>query len=270
VATTTPYEAYRAAAQEYFGTDSRQAARAVKSWQQSQGANSWDDGAMAHSYFQLEKATNLGTKSAFMNGKWATPGAMEANYKTWVASKGITEEKISDAIAFHHQYVQEMLEHSDFRGNDWERGVIHLVRTVPEEELAGAASPSSLNGVAVKGTNRGPNVSMGVANAKIIYNRHVTAQAVPHARVTGAYWLPPSWEDEGDDPFAGVGENEFGVLAPNIDFQYIGESQQAIDHINNKIPTLGKDASKWGVPLGHLKKLLIAWLQKLQRTCGCS
>lgn len=260
-------------AMEIFGDKYYRAGAAVAEWKTSQASSSWGGSSMVHSYFQMKKTGLTKEGDVFLKG--FTLKNLDEQYKLMANRHGLTIEEFETAMGLQHQWTQEILEHTRFTGNDWERGVVLLRRTAPPEEF-GVASGSDLkvgNYYDAAAGQRGPNVSSSIAQNYALNSTNVSEQAVPHSRITGLYWTGRSWTEPENNSFAGIGENEFTFFAPNIPMVYRGDSMSTTSRLTERYTSgkVGTDASKWDVPLDHIKKFLKRMIRKLyvKKDCSC-
>ncbi len=268
----TGMEVLQDTAKELFGDKYDNAGDAVAGWKSSQASDSWDREAMVHSYFQM-KNTGLSKRDVFLKGH--SIEALELETKRMAKRYGITPEQLDSAMGLQHQWTQEVLEHARFTGNDWERGVVLLRRTAPPQEF-GVKTRAQLkegNYYDAAAGQRGPNVSASISQNYALNSRNVSEQAVPHSRITGLYWTGRSWTRPSLPSFAGVGENEFTFFAPKIPMVYRGDNKTVAFSLNARYAdgSVGTDASKWDVPLDHIKKFMQRMLRKLyiKKDCSC-
>ena len=268
----TAMEALQDTAREIFGSKYDNAGNAVEAWKASQASDSWYPESMSHSFFQM-KQTGLKDKDVFLKGN--TYAGLESDYKQMASDYGLTVEELDTAMGLQHQWTQEVLEHARFTGNDWERGVVLLRRSCPTEEF-GVSRWSDLKVgefYEARPGQRGPNMSSSIAQSYTLNGDSVAEQAVPHSRITGLYWAGRSWNHPNTRGFAGEHENEFTFFAPGIPMAYRGEYRDVRDTLNSNYATgkYGTDATKWNVPLDHIKKFLARLLRKLyvRRDCSC-
>jgi hypothetical protein len=261
--TKSPDAVYRDTMLNVFGGDATKARRAraaVENWTSSQAGDSWSQGAMAHSEFQMRMTGTKGDQ-VYLHGR-AKPGSGDTQiryiFEEQAHQRSLSHEDLDTAYSVYHQYVQEILEHTEFPANDWDSGTIRLWRAVPGTELnRGNRIPAIGTKVEVKDKQRGPNVSTSLHKPVApVGGNHMTVQAVPRGRVTGLYWTGRE-SNPGDGAFAGDHENEFTIFAPGIDFTYRGVIRNHVDPDAEMLAfsNLSPDMSKWDVPTGHLSRL---------------
>lgn len=229
------------------GTQGKVAMEIVARWQQEQGWDSWNEAARVAKYWM---ATRTGkTAEYYWSGNRNNASSLSdvrKKYAAAVAAIGNNGEAIlEDAFLHWHTMTQDVLTWADMPFNDRERGVVRLVRTESNEVLAASS---------IKKTDVGKTVQIqrsGAESHSIFRETYVMGDsgnafwmAVPHHRVLGTY-LTERRPGESKGAFLGDGENEF-----------VTDSNMVPSKFSAKDPSTepqSRDASKWGVPLDHLR-----------------
>lgn len=229
-------------------------ARAVSAWMSSQAQHSWGAQSQAMKYFiATEKTIDPG--ATFF---WGTDGITGAKKQfDLLASQYGGEAALRQAFTSWISYTQEILTNTAMPNVDQTRRVVRLIRTE-------YAPVMTMNGIkvgqygGVHTFKKGANESHSIMKITSVHGSEVTVQAVPFADITGLYVTDkPGGGGSGGSGFYGDGENEFTANSNGTPFIYAGNSSSLPGVWKNALAAghdAGSDATKWGVPLTHIRQ----------------
>lgn len=227
---------------------------AVSAWMSSQASSSWQYQARAMKYFiATSKDRDMG--SWF----WGTDGIAAAKQQ-FTALAAVTpggEKALRDTYSAWIAYTQEVFTNTAMPNSDQTMRVVRLIRT----EEAGVLQ---LNGIkqgkfgGVHVMPKGSNESHSIMKPTFVHGKEVTVTAVPWSEVSGTYLTDrPGGGGTGEPAFAGEHENEITADTSNMPFVYVGRDTNIIASWAKLLGTgydAGGDATKWGLPLDHIRK----------------
>lgn len=236
-------------------------ANAVSSWMGSQAGSSWSSSAIAMKYFVATSSDKPPT-----DWWWGVIGNIAGAKKHFDALAATVggEEKLRKTFTAWIAYTQEVLNTTRLPNKDDTLRVVRLIRTEEESVLKSQGIPLGSYG-GVHTVKKGSNESHSTVAITTITGQEVTVTAVPFANVTGLYITErpsASGLGSGGAAFLGDHENEYTANTSGLPFVYAGKSS---GRTLSKGPAFwkttlqawndaGPDASKWGVPLDHIRK----------------
>lgn len=219
---------------------------AVKIWLGGQAGSSWSKGAKAMKwYVQAQK-----TGGQFFDGAGGLAD-LKAEFDSLAASVG-GPKAAESALAAWIAYTQEILENTELPNTDRKLRVVRLLRTEDPSVLVKSAKIGQYGGTHT--LIRGSNESHSIMKTTFVAGGEITVQAVPFSDITGLYLTDrpgaKGTPGTGEAAFLGDSENEFTANTSGMPFLYFGSRSSAAAASGDK----GNDASKWGVPLTHIRK----------------
>lgn len=160
----------------------------------------------------------------------------ENAYQAWVGRAGA--ETVDTALTAHYAFTQEVLKRVSIPHNDRVRRAVLLSRTEEGEILKHAGIKKYGTDLKMK---RGANQSCSIYTEVRVLGSQRTQMAVPHHRVTAAYFTP---DGHGKYMFCGAGENELTAMLEGLPFRYVKQMTFPMT----------TDAATWGMKLDHLRK----------------
>lgn len=219
----------------------------IYDWLRSQSGNSWNTETQA-----LKVAFAKGMEDPETAYYWGGNNIKtswtkaQTHYKAAVTAAG-GEAKLQRLVTSWQALTQEILSEIDAPWIDRDRRAVLLYRTVTKDELDGSTKTPDDKGHFVP--FRGTTESHSIYKTTSIFGSNVTVQAVPFSRVLSTYWTEKPTQSSGGG-FLGDGEAEFAANTSGVPALFVkpGSSfkQPAFDDSS-------KDATKWGVPIDHLK-----------------
>lgn len=205
----------------------------ISSWQAAQAGSSWSGESQAYKAYLSNQLSN----------------ALQQEPQFWASSKNDSlkelakvqkkhgKDKWETSMIVHHAFIQELLARVDFRHNDRAAGHVRITRT---ENKTRVISKHKIKTGVPTIIPRGLNESGSIFKPVSIFGSEVTVQAVPHHRVTGAYFLERA-PGANTAAFLGDGENELVFIPTGLRSVYTGSGEKGASW------DAGNDATKWEI-----------------------
>lgn len=228
--------------------------QAINAWMGSQAGSSWHHQARAMKYFIATEKT--AAKDTFF---WGSGGIKASKAQFDALSHVIPggEKAVRDTYTAWIAYTQEIFATTAMPNSDQARRVVRLIRTEEDVVMESNGIPLKKYG-GVHVMPKGNNESHSIMAPTFVHGKEVTVQAVPWSDVTGLYLTDrPAGGGTGEPAFAGEGENEFTANSSGIPFVYAGKAGNLTGAWAKLLAhgyDAGNDATKWGVPIDHLRK----------------
>lgn len=216
----------------------------IEGWGVDQRGGSWHPKAIGFKYYLAKKRFKDKRKlDRFWASKAGTTEEAKELYDDWLASSNMDERTAQIVLGKYIGVNQQLLEEISLPNQDKKRRLLRVLRTEDKEVLDHYNVPRN-GGNKSFNMPRGINESTSLFKTVVVAGDQLTQQAIPYTRVTGNYLLQDS---RGRRFFLGDDENEVTAVLDDIDFITSGTVEEG--QIPNS--SLGRDASRWGVPLRY-------------------
>lgn len=227
----------------------------LAAWMDAQSGHSWKPAAQPIKYWSATSKTTDANATHWW-GVGEDIAKAKAEFKKFAAKYG-GEDAVRQTFSAWKSFVDEVLTNTQMPNKDDGLRVVRLMRTekaeVLDRRLPGVRGIFGGEYVMTKGANESHSIMRVVG----VHGTEITVQAVPYSEITGLY---PAERPGGGDAFLGDGENEFTANTSGIPFIYAG-SKFDLNTAPAKWKALlvaehdaGADATKWMVPLTHIRK----------------
>lgn len=213
----------------------------VERWMESLSGAATAEGALAMKAWLWKQLEGIPQKSVF----WDAPvSTLEKFLKRLEDNQG-GSANVSQSFASWQALVQEVFARTELPYNDRTLRAVRIIRTdraaVTNGIPVGSSSKLGESGL------RALAESASIMRTVSIGADNVTLQAVPYPYILNFYAMERV-SRPGKDSMAGDSENEVPIVAGLVPFKFIGSAK-------NPAYNLEKDATKWGVPLEHLRAI---------------
>lgn len=215
----------------------------ITEWQADQGGDSYHPGAAKFKVVQLQSQGIDNLDDAEKSGYYiGLPGSVHRKALARAFDEyGKNPNQLAQDMLSHRQYhgaIQQLLETTDFPGNDRERRTVLLARTENKDVVTTAKAGT------VSNHNRGANESHSVFTTVKVTGDRITMVEVPYDRITGMYMLERT-------PGRGGGC-----------FHSLNGAENEITADTHRLPALYVGAYKTKEDLEKYREIYLAWRKK--------